>query len=156
MTSHQRIFVSDKVNLMIELSQSLGTFSMHASIQRSDQVLGGIDDVYRDIFELNPFDMDEIQSQIFDSDGQEATRPDAEEIKLMDTPNVEMDDEWINTLVTIQYDEEMVTGIVKRRKKDGDSERLQGKAYKPPSLIPGYMRWKCLMAPMRITTRIIS
>ena len=40
----------------------------HASIQRSDQIPGGIDHVYRDIFELNPYDMDELQSQIVDSD----------------------------------------------------------------------------------------
>ena len=52
----------------------------------------GIDDVYRDIFELNPYDMDELQSQIVDSDGQEATRPDAEEIKLVDAPNAEVND----------------------------------------------------------------
>ena len=66
----------------------------HASIHPKiwSGTMCGIDDVYRDIFELNPYDMDELQSQIVDSDGQEATRPDAEEIKLVDAPNAEVND----------------------------------------------------------------
>ena len=46
----------------------------------------------------------------------------------MDTPSVEVNGEWINTLVTISHDGEMVTGTVKRRKRDSDSGLLQGKA----------------------------
>ena len=111
----------------------IGNFQ-HASIQRSDQTPGGIDDIYRDLFELNPYDMDEIQFQVVNSDVQEGTRPDADEIKIMDAPNAEVNDEWINTLVTIPYDGEMVTGAIKRRKKDGDSGLLQGKAHENPLL----------------------
>ena len=71
--------------------------SQHASLKRSKQVPGGIDDVYRDIFELSVNDMDELQSQVIDSDGHIITNPNVEEIKREDAPNVELNDEWINT-----------------------------------------------------------
>ena len=85
---------TNKVNSLI------GNFQ-HASIQRSDQVPGDIDDIYRDLFELNAYDEDELKLQVIDEDKVDTTKPDAEYIQMNDTPDVEIDDKWINLTVPI-------------------------------------------------------
>ena len=53
---------------------------------------------------------------------------------MRDAPNAEINDKWINTNVPISHGREMVQGVVKRRKRDGDSGLLLGKAHDNPVL----------------------
>ena len=78
--------------------------------------------------------MDELQHQIMDKKGQSINRPDAEQIYINDAPNAEINDKLINTHVSIPYAGEMVSGMVKRRKRDGNKGLLIGKANEDPHL----------------------
>ena len=106
----------------------------HAVIQKSDQKPDEMVDIYSDLFELTLGDNDELQVQTFGYDPNEVTKPDAEEIKMYDAPNSEFGDKWINANVPISYNGEIVQGTVKRRKRDGDSGMLLGKAHQNPTL----------------------
>jgi len=111
----------------------IGNFR-HATIQRIDQKPEEIVDIYSDLFELTEGDVDEIQVQAFDSEGNPITKPEAEEIVMQDAPNVEINDKWINATVPISYGGEIIQGTVKRRKRDGDSGLLIGKSHPNPIL----------------------
>ena len=111
----------------------IGNFQ-HATLQRSEQKPDGIQDIYSDLFELTSGDTDEIQIQAFDKNGVPVTKPEAEEIVMRDAPNSEFNDKWINANVPIQYGGEITQGVVKRRKRDGDSGLLLGKANSNPAL----------------------
>ncbi len=115
------------------INSLIGNFQ-HASIQRSEQIPGQIDNIYRDLFELNDHDMDELQYQIMDKEGKIITKPDADNILINDAPDVEINDKWINTSVPIPHAGELVPGTVKRRKRDGESGLLVGKANENPLL----------------------
>ena len=116
-----------------KIKSLIGNFQ-HASIQRSDQVTGDIDDIYRDLFELNAYDEDELKHQVIDKDKIDITRPDAEYIQMNDTPDVEIDGKLINLTVPISRAGELIQGTVKRRKCDGDTGFLLGKANSNPLL----------------------
>ena len=118
---------TNKVNSLI------GDFQ-HATIQRSEQVPGGIDDVYKDLFELNAYDADELKHQVINHNDVDDTRPDAENIRMNDTPDVEFDDKLINAVVPVPSAGELVHGTVKRRKRDGDTGLLIGRANNNPLL----------------------
>ncbi len=93
-----------------------------------------MDDIYSDLFELNVHDMDELQYQVMDKDGEIITKPDADNILVHNAPDVEINDEWINTSVPIPHAGELVTGTVKKRKRNGASGLLVGKANDNPLL----------------------
>ena len=111
----------------------IGNFQ-HATIQRTEQKPDEIVDIYSDLFELTDGDMDEVQIQAFDSNGNPVTKPETEEIIMQDAPNEEINDKWINATVPIPRGGEMVQGTVKRRKRDGDSGLLIGKSHPNPIL----------------------
>ena len=92
----------------------------HVSIQRSEQIPADIDDVHRDLFDLSQHDMDELQCQISSEDGQLITKLDAEQIQIKDAPDAEVNDECINTHVSLPY--------------DGDTSLLLGKLNDNPLL----------------------
>ena len=111
----------------------IGNFK-RSTIQRSEQKPEEMVDVYNDLFELTECDYDEFQVQEYDKDGNPTTKPEAENIVIRDAPNAEIDDKWINTQVPITQGGEVLQGIVKRRKRDGDSGFLVGTSHNNPIL----------------------
>ena len=111
----------------------IGNFQ-RSTIQRSEQKPGEMVDIYSDLFELTEHDHDELQTQEFDELGNPSTKPEADNIIMRDAPNAEIDDKWINTQVPISQGGEIIHGIVKRRKRDGDSDLLIGNANSNPIL----------------------
>ena len=106
----------------------------HATLQRSTQKPEGMKDIYCDLFDLTSGDTDEIQFQYYDDNGNPVTKPEADEIIMYDAPNAELNDKWINASVPLPYNGEIVHGTVKRRKREGDSGLLVGKANTNPTL----------------------
>ena len=111
----------------------IGNFQ-HATLQRTEQKPEGMQDVYSELFELTLGDTDDLQTQAFDEHGEMVTKPEAEEIVMRDAPIAELDDKWINTSVPLAHGGEVVQAVVKRRKRDGDSGLLVGKANENPML----------------------
>ena len=64
----------------------------------------------------------------------DTTKPNTEYIQMNDTPDVEIDDKWINLTVPISRAGEVVQGTVKRRKRDGDTGLLLGRVNSNPLL----------------------
>ena len=104
----QKLF-TDRINSLI------GNFQ-HTYIQRSEQVHVHMDDIYIDLFEFNTHDEDESKHQIVDEGTKDDTKPDAENIRINDTIDAEINDKWINLLVPTSKAGEVIHGTVKRRK----------------------------------------
>ena len=85
-------------------------------------------DVYSDLFLLTNGDDYEIQVQEYDAYGNPVIKPEAEQINTQDAPDAELDDVLINANVLISVGSKQFVGIVKRRKREGDSGLLVGKA----------------------------
>ena len=122
----QKLF-NDRVNSLI------GNFQ-HASIQRSEQVPGMMDDVYQDLFVLSENDIDDLRYEMFNPEDPNLTKPNAENILINDASNDEINDRWINSSVPMTVGGEVLQGTVKRRKRDGDTGLLVGKANDNPLL----------------------
>ena len=80
----------------------------YATIQRTDTKPNDKVDIYSDLFNLIDGDDDELQVQEFDTSGNPISKPEAEEIIIQDAPNVEINDEWINTILPVPLGGEMI------------------------------------------------